>query len=116
MNFKKHWLNFLDFIFSILNRYWFVMIIYVLMQFSGFVILQIFMSLIIFEPIDSLVYSQLFGFALATVLSLFILRKDITNELEDNDTTIGKIISWSIIGIFLAYLAQFVAASIEMFV
>src|SRR5699024_11640251 len=50
------------------------------------------------------------------VLSLFILRKDITNELEDNDTTIGKIINWSIIGIFLAYLDQFVAASIEMFV
>src|SRR5690625_3281023 len=116
MNLKKYWLNFLDFIFSIPNRYWFVMIIYVLMQLSAFVTVPIFMMLFKFEPIDSLVYSQLFGFALATVLSLLILRKDITNELKDNDTTIGKIISWSIIGIFLAYLAQFVAASIEMFV
>src|SRR5699024_9185487 len=80
-----------------------------------FVTVPIFAIIFKFEPIDSLVYSQLFGFALATVLSLFILRKDIKNELKNNDTTIGKIISWSIIGIFLAYLAQFVAASIEMF-
>lgn len=115
MDLKKYWLNFLDFIFSIPKRYWFVMLIYVLMQLSAFVTVPIFAIIFKFEPIDSLVYSQLFGFALATVLSLFILRKDITNELKNNDTTIGKIISWSIIGIFLAYLAQFVAASIEMF-
>ncbi len=116
MNLKKYWLSFSTFILTIPKRYWYTMLIYVLMQFSAFVTIPILAFVFKFDPIDALVYSQLFAFILATIISLFILRKDILNELRNSQSSFGKIISWSIIGLFLAYLAQFIAASIEMYV
>src|SRR5690625_7435712 len=96
MDLKKYWLNFLDFIFSIPKRYWFVMLIYVLMQLSAFVTVPIFAIIFKFEPIDSLVYSQLFVFVLVTVLLLFILLKVIIIDLNNIYTNIIIIILFTI--------------------
>ncbi|HLR59398.1 MAG TPA: type II CAAX endopeptidase family protein [Pseudogracilibacillus sp.] len=98
------------------KRYWFTLLTYVLMHASGLVTIPIFALVFKLGPVDALVYSQLFAFILATIISLFILRNDISNELKTSQTGVGKIITWSIIGLFLAYLAQLTAASIEMYV
>lgn len=98
------------------KRYWLTILTYVLMHASGFVTIPILALVFKLGPIDALVYSQLFAFILATIISLFILRNDISGELKTSQTGVGKIITWSIIGLFLAYLAQFTAASIEMYV
>ena len=98
------------------KRYWFTLLTYILMHASGLVTIPIFALVFKLGPVDALVYSQLFAFILATIISLFILRNDISGELKTSQTGVGKIITWSIIGLFLAYLAQFTAASIEMYV
>lgn len=97
------------------KRYWFTLLTYVLMQLSAFVTIPVLSLIFKLGPIDALVYSQLLAFILATIISLLILRKDIINELRNNNSTFGKIIGWSIIGVFMAFIAQFITGSIEMY-
>lgn len=98
------------------KRYWFTMLTYVLMHLSAFVTIPLLTLVFKLEPLDALVYSQLFAFILATIVSLLILKSDIINELKVSGTRLSKIISWTIIGIFLAYLAQIITGSIETYI
>lgn len=95
-------------------RYWFTMLTYVLMHLSGFVTIPLLVIGLNLNPIDALVYGQLAAFILATIISLYLLRTDIINELKNSGSSFGKIILWTIIGIFLAYFAQMLAALIEL--
>lgn len=98
------------------KRYWLTMLTYVLMHLSGFIIIPSLTFILNLNPLDALVYSQLFAFLLATIISLYLLRTDISNELTRSHIHFGQIISWTIIGIFLAYIAQFITSSIEMYI
>lgn len=95
-------------------RYWFTMLTYVLMHLSGFVTIPLLVIGLNLNPIDALVYGQLAAFALATIISLYLLRTDIVNELKHSRSSFGKIVFWTVIGIFLAYFAQMLAALIEL--
>ncbi len=95
-------------------RYWFTMLTYVLMHLSGFVTIPLLVIGLNLNPIDALVYGQLAAFALATIISLYLLRTDIVNELKHSRSGLGKIIQWTVIGMFLAYFAQMIAALIEL--
>lgn len=67
-----------------------------------------------FNNVSGVLYISIAVFVLATFASLAILRKNLQIERRANPLSLGKIIGWTVIGIFLAYAAQMIAITIEM--
>jgi len=55
------------------------------------------------------------SFALALVVSIYILRNEVTDFFQSEQKKIGTIILWSVLGTILAFVAQFTAVFIERF-
>ncbi|MRH44884.1 CPBP family intramembrane metalloprotease [Aquibacillus halophilus] len=95
------------------KKYWYVLLTYLIMQLSGIVVLPI-INLFNIDALFAVVSWSLFSFIVALVVIMYLLRdemKDVRGNME-----IGTIILWSILGIFLAFFAQFAAIIIETFV
>ncbi|WP_062051001.1 CPBP family intramembrane glutamic endopeptidase [Bacillus sp. JCM 19034] len=95
-------------------RYWWIIITFLLIQFSflpGFFILRNF-------NIDP---NQIFGmwnviaFSIGFIVMLLLLRKDMQERHSvSNRSSRGDAIIWSLIGIFMAFGSQYAAAFIQM--
>ncbi|QDP39170.1 CPBP family intramembrane glutamic endopeptidase [Radiobacillus deserti] len=96
------------------KRYWYVILTYVIMQLSGALVAPIIKAMGL-DPFTAGVFWSVFSFLAALVITLFLLREDMNVGSERGAAGVGTIILWSILGIFLAYFAQFIAAIIETF-
>ncbi|WP_139367474.1 CPBP family intramembrane glutamic endopeptidase [Bacillus alkalicellulosilyticus] len=98
------------------SRYWWILLTYIIMQLSSFIGLPL---LLLFEiPLEMAVgiWTTL-AFSVGLLVIILFLRKEITERhLERSRSTRGEAVLWSIIGVFLAFFAQYVAAIIELFV
>jgi uncharacterized protein len=98
------------------KQYWFILITYMLMQLSGIVGISIFSRLHIGETMtERFGLWTIFSFTLAFIIILFLLRNDRKNVrlLRGEPSSLGATIGWSIGGVFLAFIAQILAANIE---
>jgi uncharacterized protein len=96
------------------KKYWWIIFIYVAMQFSGYIGIPLLNELGVPEK-------QLFGmwgtisFIVALFIILYMLMPEIKNRHRDSErVSRGSAVLWSIIGIFMAYAAQIIASLIEL--
>lgn len=94
------------------KHYWTILITYIVMQLSGYPGAKLFQYLDIPNPIVS--YSVV-SFLGALILMLFLLRStpDVPFE-RSTRVSAGQAVTWSILGVFMAYCAQIIAAMIEV--
>ncbi|MFG6150380.1 CPBP family intramembrane glutamic endopeptidase [Halobacillus sp. B23F22_1] len=95
------------------KRYWWIIITYVIAQLSSFIGLPI-LFLLGFGRSDAIAIWSILSFTIATIVILRLLKPDMTEpELRGERSSKGKIVLWSILGVFLALFAQGIAATIE---
>ncbi|WP_282155912.1 CPBP family intramembrane glutamic endopeptidase [Cytobacillus gottheilii] len=102
------------------KEYWIILIVYIAMQLSSIVGLPLMVfgsELITGTRMDegAAVSSWLvISFSLALIIILFLLRKDMKVERSlSEQSSVVKSIAWAIGGVFLALIAQSIAANIE---
>lgn len=106
------------------KEYWYVIITYLAMQFSGFIGLPLFMFIgkAIGVPnaelrLTAFAYWSIFSFLVALLLTLFFMRNDMKESaLPRNQASISISAFWAISGIFLALFAQSIAGMIEQMI
>ncbi|WP_227939897.1 CPBP family intramembrane glutamic endopeptidase [Alkalihalobacillus deserti] len=98
------------------KHYWWILITYALMQLSAIAGMPLLVSLgVELERIPGI--WSMFSFTIALIIIVFLLRPDIRNRhARAGRSTRGEAVRWAIIGVFLVFAAQYVAALIEMFV
>lgn len=95
------------------KRYWFIIITYVLMHLSGFVALPVMVYNFYISPEEAIIYWNIISFLIATVIILFLLSQDMSEGSRKDAASTSQVIMWSIIGVFLAFFSQIIAALIE---
>lgn len=95
------------------KRYWFAILTYVLMHLSGFVMLPVVLAIFTITPEEALVYWTLVSFFVALIIILNVLRPDMQMRSSRNAANRWQIMLWSILGLFLAFFAQYVSGLIE---
>ncbi|MBO9131421.1 CPBP family intramembrane glutamic endopeptidase [Bacillus sp. 165] len=106
------------------KRYWFVILTYVLMQLSSAIGVPLLIKSGLYEQGNRDIWTQLkiasghwaiISFVAALLIILFLLRKDIQDRhLDRSRADMSGTIGWMIGGVFLALIAQMVAANIEV--
>lgn len=98
------------------KRYWFVILTYVglALILGGFVVPLVLQAAFEFDPLISSVYGQIVTFSLSLIIILGLLKPDLALENKESKTGIGGILLWSLIGFFMVYIGQILAALIEM--
>ncbi|UOR10296.1 CPBP family intramembrane glutamic endopeptidase [Halobacillus amylolyticus] len=95
------------------KRYWYIILTYVAAQLSTFVGLPLMLVLGLNQS-DAIAAWSVISFTIATIIILRLLRKDMKQAtMREDRSGAGKIILWSILGVFLALFAQGIAALIE---
>ncbi|MBP3040186.1 CPBP family intramembrane metalloprotease [Bacillaceae bacterium Marseille-Q3522] len=101
------------------KEYWFILIVYLVMQFSSIFVLIIGAGLgYSREEIEyfTISYWLVISFTLTLILVLFFLRKEFSNPVRFKEAApIPISIVWGIAGFFMALIAQTIAANIEMY-
>ncbi|WP_053368716.1 CPBP family intramembrane glutamic endopeptidase [Bacillus sp. FJAT-27245] len=103
------------------REYGWILIVYIAMQLSSLVGVPL-MAMVLDGAGNSARETQMYAlnywlmisFALAFLITLFLLRKEMASSIENrNAATLPQSISWAIGGIFLALFAQWAAAMVE---
>ncbi|MFD1363433.1 CPBP family intramembrane glutamic endopeptidase [Lentibacillus salinarum] len=95
------------------KRYWYVILTYIIMQFSGFVFAPILYLLTPLGVNDTGVYWSIFSFIAALIVVLWLMRPDMNMSQYRQGPPTWEIILWSIAGLFMAYFANSIASVIE---
>lgn len=98
------------------TRYWFVILTYFIMQFSFYVGIPLFESVLSLSPFYASVYWSIFSFIMGLIIMLIILKPDMQMGSARDAASVNTVILWSVLGVFMAYFAQIIAASIEIYV
>ncbi len=104
------------------KEYWFIILTYILMQFSGILGIPIFLKMGIGEgesqriaEITASGYWTVFSFAAAFVIVLLLLRKQFkNNEFRGEAAPVSTSILWAVGGVFIALFVQVLASNIEI--
>ncbi|WP_100371622.1 CPBP family intramembrane glutamic endopeptidase [Bacillus sp. FJAT-45037] len=98
------------------KRYWWILITYAIMQVSALPIMILLRELEVSPEIIPGI-SLIASFTLGLIIILLLLRPDMRNRHEIRGrSSRGEAVRWSIIGVFMVFAAQYVAALIEMLV
>ena len=94
------------------KHYWTILITYIVMQLSGLLGVPLLQKLNVADPV---VIWSVFSFLTALIIMLVLLRStpDVPFE-RSTRVSGGQAVGWSILGVFMAYASQIVAAMIEM--
>lgn len=104
------------------KKYWWIILTYVIMQFSAFIGVPLFYFLGIGSDSNMDIaaykaqsYWTIFSFTIALFIILFFLRDEFKHvERNEVRSSIGSAISWAMGGVFLALFVQSIAANIEV--
>ncbi|MGX4670583.1 CPBP family intramembrane glutamic endopeptidase [Cerasibacillus sp. JNUCC 74] len=99
------------------KRYWWVIISYILMQFSGVVFAPILYKLFPITKVEAVSYWSIISFILGVIIVLLLMKPDIKEGLHQRDRfSKTQLILWTILGVFMAFFAQFLANFIQIMV
>lgn len=96
------------------KRYWWVLITYIIAQFSVIAIAPILFSVFSFEKYEAGIYGNIIGFIVGLIVILVILKPEMKVRNIQGAANTNQTIIWSILGVFMAFLAQIIAANIEI--
>lgn len=97
------------------KRYWYVLLTYFIIQISALLGAPLLILLGIEEVKIPGIWS-LISFSVGLVIILFLLRLDMKERsLERNRSSRSEAIGWSILGIIMAFMAQYAAILIEVY-
>lgn len=92
------------------QRYWLIIFTYILVQMSPFFGMDLFESVFPnMESVDHFVYWHLFSYTIAALVMLYLVQEDMKPSNMRDREGIGKLIGWSIGGVFIAFGAQYLA-------
>ncbi|SFE90322.1 CPBP family intramembrane glutamic endopeptidase [Alteribacillus iranensis] len=99
------------------SRYWTILIVYILMQLSGIAGIPLLISLGMGVP-ESFAAWSMGSFIVALLIMLLLLAPE--RHLERGHpklqrTSSGHAVKWAFLGVFLAFIAQYIAILIEMY-
>ncbi|CDQ20349.1 hypothetical protein SAMN05192559_11633 [Halobacillus karajensis] len=94
--------------------YWYIIVTYIVTQLSALIATPVMMWAGM-PRFDAIAIWSVFSFTVATLIILLLLRNNEPDTMvrEENKAGPGKVVLWSIAGVFLALFAQAIAASIE---
>jgi uncharacterized protein len=101
-------------------RYWFVILTYIAMQFSIYLLIPFHSILGIDQQLQPWVEGlsgiwSFYSFSFGLLVIIYLLRKDIKGRHHaEGRVSRGAAVGWAIIGVFLAFFAQMVAGLIEV--
>ncbi|WP_027964062.1 CPBP family intramembrane glutamic endopeptidase [Halalkalibacillus halophilus] len=99
------------------KRYWGILIVYLAAQLSGVIGVPILREFYPNESIENLfVYWTLGSMTVGFLWIMFLLKKDMQQVNMRSGPSFGKIIGWSVLGVFLAYFVQIIANIINIYV
>lgn len=98
------------------NRYWWVILTYIIMQLSVIVALPIIKQVFPNYILEATIYYQIISFAIAVIIVLRLMKPDMKMAQTRNNWFDSELLMWSILGVFMAYFAQAIAVVIETFV
>lgn len=96
------------------KRYWYVILTYFIMQFSGVIFSPLLYATLPISKFHSIIYWTIFSFAAGLVAILFIMRPYMKAPSTRGSANAGSVVLWVIAGVFLAYFGQFIASLIEI--
>ncbi len=96
------------------KRYWWVIISYIIMQFSGILMAPLMLLLLPISEVQAVTYWAITSFILGLIVVILLLRPDMKMTRSHEASRIGVAVAWSIIGVFMAYFSQGIAAMLEM--
>lgn len=96
------------------RRYIYVMLTYIIMQFSVFLAVPLLVFVFHVDPTLANIYWSVFSFTVGLLVVLWFLKPDMQMRADPEAAGIGAIILWSILGVFMAILSQRIALLIEM--
>lgn len=83
------------------------------MQFSGFLFTPILYYFLPITQVEAAIYWSLFSFIIALIIILYLMKPDMKQYYMRKEASPANPVLWVIIGIFMAYFAQFIAVYIE---
>ncbi|WP_082235525.1 CPBP family intramembrane glutamic endopeptidase [Halobacillus massiliensis] len=96
------------------KRYWIIIITYIATQFSALLGVPALEALGIARAFGAIALWSVISFTAATIIMIVLLRPDMKEaRMRSDRSSGGKILAWSIAGVFLALIAQAIAALIE---
>ncbi|QKY71231.1 CPBP family intramembrane glutamic endopeptidase [Lentibacillus sp. CBA3610] len=95
------------------RRYWYVILTYIIMQFSGLLFAPVIYFLTPLGLTEASIYWSIFSFIAALVIVLLLMRPDMKMEPHRNAAGTGEVVLWSIAGLFMTYAANYLATVIE---
>ncbi|RPF57041.1 CPBP family intramembrane glutamic endopeptidase [Aquisalibacillus elongatus] len=94
------------------RRYWYIILIYIGAQLFPAVGVPIGYFMLDLSENDAMVYSTILGMFIATLFIIKLLMPE-RNEMRSGPAY-GKMVLWSILGVFLAFMAQYIASLINI--
>ncbi|GAA0431980.1 CPBP family intramembrane metalloprotease [Lentibacillus halophilus] len=95
------------------KRYWYVILTYIIMQFSGLLFVPLLWVLTPLSRYDATIYWSVISFLIGLVVVLWLLRPDMKQNNSSQAAGVGRIILWSAAGLVMAYISNSMASSIE---
>lgn len=98
------------------KRYWYVILTYLIVQFSVIPVALFVRSIFIDYYTDIMIYWNIFSFIVGLFAVLYLMKPDMQMRADPEAASAGSVIGWSILGVILAFAVQYVAALIEIFI
>lgn len=95
-------------------RYWLVILTYVVMQFSSLIFAPLLFYTLPITEVQAINYGTITAFITGLIVVLWIMQPEMKRPPKENAANGPEMFAWSLAGVFMAYLANSVAASIEM--
>src|SRR5690625_4912033 len=99
--------------FILKRNYWLIVATYVIMHLSGIVARSIMMYILGFSPNETIAYWNIISFFAGLIVILLLLRGDIKRGSQRNASPISITVLWSVVGIFLAFIVDFISGLID---
>lgn len=98
------------------KRYWYTLLAYLLMHLSGIVAAPFMKFRLGLSDDEILAYWNIIAFTGATIIILYLLREDMMMKSRSGAANFIQVVGWTVLGIILAYVSQYIAVFIETFV
>ncbi|ASK61224.1 CPBP family intramembrane metalloprotease [Virgibacillus phasianinus] len=96
------------------KRYWYVILTYIIMQFSGVIFSPILYATLPISKFQAIIYWTIFSFVAGLIAILIIMKPYMKAPSMRNAASPGAMVLWAIAGVFMAYIGQYIAAIIEV--
>ncbi|WP_269411328.1 CPBP family intramembrane glutamic endopeptidase [Lentibacillus daqui] len=95
------------------RRYWYVILTYIIMQFSAIVFVPLIYFTTSLNKFDISIYWTIFSFIAGLVVTLLLMKPEMKANNNRNAADWGYTIVWVIAGVVMAYVFQAIAVWIE---